>query len=335
MKKACLVVQEVYQNNEIFKPDSPLNRDNCLEFFHELKKQFLNSRIDLQTQDLCSQEEAEFIIFNEVPKNLSEVKYPQKATVLLFESELIHPDNWKNKNHESFKYIFTWNDDYVDNKKYFKFNFTGPHPIDFKQFSEKKKFCTLVAGNKYVSHPLELYSKRIEAIRWFEKHHPEQFEFYGLGWGTHAFKFRFQIISKVLNRIKPLASLLAEQWPSCRGPVKDKLQMMQNFKFSICYENAQGIYGYITEKIFDSLGAGCIPIYWGAPNITQFVPKECFISKTDYKSYEELFQYLSSMTEIEYNNRLQAIKNYLSSDRYKLFQPSHNAKVVVERLTHA
>lgn len=335
MKKACLFVQNIYQNNEIFKADSPLNRDNCLEFFHELKKQLLKFNLDLQTQDICSLEEAEFVIYNEVPKNLSDVKYPEKSAVLLFESELIRPQNWRLKNHKLFKYIFTWNDDFVDNKKYFKFNFTGPNSVPFKSFSEKKRFCTLVSGNKYVSHPLELYSKRMEAIRWFEKFHLEDFEFYGVNWGRHAFRFRIQLINKVLNRITPITKCLADNWPSYRGPVKDKLQLLSNFKFSICYENAHSITGYVTEKIFDSLAAGCIPIYWGAPNISDFIPKECYVDKRGFNSYEQLYAYLSDMTEAEYNSRLEAIQQYLTSDQHKLFEPAYNAKVVAERLLHA
>ena len=34
--------------------------------------------------------------------------------------------------------------------------------------------------------------------------------------------------------------------------------------------------GYITEKIFDSFFAGVVPIYWGAENITDYVPKSLY-----------------------------------------------------------
>jgi len=35
--------------------------------------------------------------------------------------------------------------------------------------------------------------------------------------------------------------------------------------FNICAENAC-VKGYVTEKIFEALEAGTIPIYWGDPN---------------------------------------------------------------------
>lgn len=43
----------------------------------------------------------------------------------------------------------------------------------------------------------------------------------------------------------------------------NKLEYMRNFRFNICPENSLGE-GYITEKVFESIAAGCIPIYYGA-----------------------------------------------------------------------
>lgn len=332
MIKACLVVHKVYQNNQIFNPSSYLNRDNCLVFFHELKSQLKTYNIDLQTQDLNSPSECGLILFNEMPKNISDVEHPDKSSVLLFESELIRPDNWDKVKHNIFKNVFTWNDNFVDNKKYFKFNFVHSGKTEFVAFAGKKKLCTLIAGNKSVNHPLELYSERIKAINWFTDHHPEDFDFYGIGWDLYNFKTR--PFSKIFNRITFLGKLLAQKWPLYKGPVKDKLETLKNYKFCICYENGRDIQGYITEKIFDALAAGCIPIYWGAPNIDQYIPSECYVDKRKFNSYEELYSYLRSIDEAEYNKRLKAIENYLSSDQHKLFEAAYNAQLVVKRLTH-
>lgn len=45
----------------------------------------------------------------------------------------------------------------------------------------------------------------------------------------------------------------------------DKNTYMRQFYFNICPENSNA-YGYVTEKIFDAIYAGCIPIYWGSYN---------------------------------------------------------------------
>lgn len=45
----------------------------------------------------------------------------------------------------------------------------------------------------------------------------------------------------------------------------DKEEYLRQFYFNICPENSDS-YGYVTEKIFEAISAGCIPIYWGSYN---------------------------------------------------------------------
>lgn len=45
----------------------------------------------------------------------------------------------------------------------------------------------------------------------------------------------------------------------------DKHEYLKQFRFNLCPENSNNK-GYVTEKIFDSIRAGCIPIYWGSDN---------------------------------------------------------------------
>jgi len=334
MKKACLVVDSIYQQNEIFKKDSWLNRDNCLQFFQDLQTEFLNHKIQLATQDIVSISDADYVIYNDMPKKLPRHEHQSKSYLLIFESELIRPDNWNLQSHQLFRKIFTWHDPIVDQSKYFKFNFSHhlsqQQKKEFLPFAQKSKFCTLIAGHKSVKHPQELYSKRVEAIRWFEKNQPQFFELYGVGWDLHTFKG--PLICRAFNRIKLFRKIFSEKWPSYQGKVKDKLELLRNCKFSICYENAFGIEGYITEKILDSLAAGCIPVYWGAPNISQFIPEECFIRRENFTSYESLWQYLSAMTEEDYNKRLLAIQKFLTSPKHQVFESSFVAQSVVQQI---
>lgn len=45
----------------------------------------------------------------------------------------------------------------------------------------------------------------------------------------------------------------------------DKLKFLQDVVFNICPENSNAE-GYVTEKIFEAISQGCIPIYWGSNN---------------------------------------------------------------------
>ena len=207
MSKACLVVSAPYGKGEIFnKANEALNRDNNVEVFHLLKDYFAEKNFDLNTQDLNKPDDCDLVIYNEMPVIAPKKHDVDKSYLLLFESELIRPDNWNLKAHENFSKIFTWHDEFVDNKKYFKMNFGLSGCVSFVAFRDKK-FCTLMAGNKDVAHKLELYSERKRAIRWFEKNHPEDFEFYGTNWDRYIFRGPLWI--HALNTIPGLGKSLA------------------------------------------------------------------------------------------------------------------------------
>ena len=316
MKKAALVVPFICQKNRIFDlADTFINRDGCMVPFAMLKEKFAASGYNLSTQDINTIDASDCVIYLEMPAVLPKPDHINKSFLLLFETELILPQNWDLTRHSSFHKIFTWNDSLVDGKKYFKMNWSYIFPEQIiSEPAEKNRFCCVIAGNKASNHELELYSKRVEAIRWFEKEHPETFDLYGMGWnevrlpGNHYFE-RYP----PLKLIKKALSALAPKFPSYRGKIANKLQTLRQYRFSICYENARDIPGYITEKIFDCFFAGCVPVYWGAGNIAQHISDDCYIDRRKFASYEELFAFMTKMPPETYLNYLRAASRFLKS----------------------
>lgn len=45
----------------------------------------------------------------------------------------------------------------------------------------------------------------------------------------------------------------------------DKLKFLRQYRFNLCPENSN-YEGYCTEKIFEAISSGCVPIYWGSNN---------------------------------------------------------------------
>jgi len=71
-----------------------------------------------------------------------------------------------------------------------------------------------------------------------------------------------------------------------------KLAVIAGYKFTLAFENAVGE-DYVTEKFFDPLVAGSVPVYLGAPNVETFAPGDrCFINTADFRSPKELAEYL-------------------------------------------
>jgi hypothetical protein len=74
-----------------------------------------------------------------------------------------------------------------------------------------------------------------------------------------------------------------------------KLQTISRYKFTLAFENAVGE-DYVTEKFYDPLHAGSVPVYLGAPNIEDFAPGDrCFINAADFPHPKALAEYLSEL----------------------------------------
>lgn len=329
-KKISLYVFDVFKNNEIFNESSKLNIDNRLQFFNDLKKQLLNYNIDISTQDINLPDQSDLILYNDIPRFYPKITNKKvKEAAIIFECRAILPRNWNKDRHKRLDFAFTWDRNLIDEKKYFALFFSHMGGSQFKDFNEKK-LCTMISGNKASSDQNELYSERIKTIRWFEKNHPEDFEFYGTGWDMHTFSLPIPLINRVLNRFSFLRKSFSKKWPSYRGKTNNKYDTLSNYKFSICYENAFGFPGYITEKIFESMASGCIPIYWGDSNIRTYVPESCFVDRTAFQTHEDLYHFITSIGEDEYEGRLNSIKKYLISKEHRYFEPEYNAAYVAE-----
>jgi hypothetical protein len=329
VRKASFVVSHSYQNKKIFQLDNPiLNRDNCLYPFYLLCQELrAKHSIDLSTQDINPISDSEFVLYNEMPSKLPTLQEKAKSFLLLYETELIRPDNWDINKHKRFQKIFTWNDTLVDGKRYIKMNYAQQLRQNTPS-NNKTKFCAVIAGNKSCRHPKELYSKRVEAIRWFEKNHPEEFDLYGIGWDKMTFKKPFGR----LNRLEFLRNLFHRRFPGYKGTVESKQKILKDYSYSICYENARDIPGYITEKIFDCFFAFCVPIYWGAPNVTDFIPANTFIDKRSFKTYEELYSYMKNMSEAEYKGYLDNIQRFLQGEQIKAFSAEEFVKTIIKNI---
>jgi hypothetical protein len=314
--------EEALHGGKIFKnPEAPigaeLHRPWC-----ELFRHGACHGIDYLTVDqFDSSDTIDAAIFIDRPRSsnhfadsLLQLRIPKY--LVIYECEVIRAENWDLAYHAHFDRIFTWNDNLIDNIRYFKLTFsleTTPR-FDFnvlKSAFEQRRLITMIAGGKFTKHPNELYSARINAINWYEKNAPDAFDLHGPGWPGGVLK----------------------TW---RGAVSDKLGTLAKYRFCICFENASGYAGYITEKLLDCLVAGVVPVYLGAPNVTDWVPSTCFIDYRTFKDFEQLHAFLSGMSAPEHGSYLDAISLFLSSessypfsiDRFVTSLSSHLARDV-------
>lgn len=161
------------------------------------------------------------------------------------------------------------------------------------KFAQKKLLCN-ISGNKVSTDKDELYSERKRVIQWFSENHPEEFGLYGYDWS---------------------------EFPNVdRGKCEDKIEIYHEYKFALCLENGKSDdVGSVTEKIFDCIRGGVVPIYDGYREISQVIPKESYIPYCNFETPSELYKFISEMTEIQYNKYLVAAKKYVDSGKYAPF----------------
>jgi len=84
-----------------------------------------------------------------------------------------------------------------------------------------------------------------------------------------------------------------------------KFEILQDYHFNLCFENTIAPY-YCTEKIWDAIIGGCLPIYYGGQNSTIYedFPPNSFLDYCQFHDPGELFQYIEKMTFTEYKQRL-------------------------------
>lgn len=312
--------EELTTNNFILQNGDAAIGANLLQPWVDLNAYAKDHGIDFVTLDLVKDpRELDALVLSDRPRPGNPIleramQLDIRKYLMLSECDVIKPDNWDRAYHGQFDRVFTWNDDYVDGRRYIKSNMVmdARSRLDFAEQKSKfarRKLATMIAGAKMAGHPNELYSERIRIIRWFEANAAADFDLYGVGWNPGAF-------------------------PSFRGKVADKLATMSEYRFLLCLENARFIPGYITEKIWDAFRAGVVPVYGGAPNIEHWVPADCFIDLRQFKTYGDLHDFIATMDESTYTAYLERIEAFLDSRKFYPFSTECFIQTVTVIIDH-
>jgi len=338
--------------DDIFDPLSPRNRDNCLEPMRVLQQVALCEDIELHTADVNDKNgiNPDFTLYVE---SIDFVQSSAKKNFLiLYETPLTVPKNAKYEYLNQFDGIFTWNrellykgfsDDQgraIPANRFIEIFHPNPIPdqcnLNFVSlpFSERADLVCLIGSNRHSSmnDDRELYSERVRAVRWFEKHAPGKLKLYGNGWNVP--QKRLGLLGKFRYRMEKFYPWIASKpvFPSYQGPVKTKYQVLSKTKFCICYENARDIPGYLTEKIFDCLFAGCVPIYWGEANVGDVIPPDCFIDFNKFRDYEALYRYINSVTSEKFAAYQSAASHFLKGSGFTPYSSESFASRIVAGL---
>jgi len=228
--------------------------------------------------------------------------------LIAFENPVILPENWTNL--DGFAKVFSWaKAETLDPARFVHLNYASRFPsapLEGPDFLDRK-LCSAVWGNKSSPDPRSLYPLRRKMIETFSLH--EGFDLFGPGWGLERWA---------------TSPFLRTAWKGTIQPGL-KRRILSRYRFSLAFENAS-FPGYVTEKLFDCLIAGTVPVYYGAPDVAEALGVKGWsrlplIDARKFSGPVEILRYLSKMPEREWRSYREAGWAWMNSsaaDPYRI-----------------
>jgi hypothetical protein len=223
------------------------------------------------------------------------------------------------------------------------------HPYTFdayyqsSPFNNRERNIVMINSAKFSSGNKSLYGLRRSVSRML---HENQIDYalYGTGWKmsrSMELRKRFVALKNSLQAgervsLGELTSDLWYQYPEFHGWVENKFEVLSQFKLSLVIENEAD---WVTEKVFDSIVAGAVPIYVG-PDLSRDFPElnDCLVIADS--NAEGILARISGLQDSELNEKRNAIQRFLidKSEHGIGFWSSNNqwtkvAKIIKEKLT--
>jgi glycosyltransferase involved in cell wall biosynthesis len=315
-----------FHGNALFDPRSRFNRDNALRPWFRLKERLAEHGVPIETGDYLidgdrragGQHGASVYVsfgIHDSYRSLLDRDDVLLNAFYLFEVVVVDPVMYRATPElaRHFRTIYSWTSS--DRLRPFVpdvpevMPFRIPMPFDGviePHWSRRDRHgIILVNSNKRAALPDgELYTERLRALKHFSAR--GEIDLWGRLWENGLGDMEAEFGDAVRR--------------SWRGPVDDKYEAMSRYRFAICYENMV-LDGWITEKLFDCLYAGVVPIYLGAPDIDDAVDPGCYIDARRFASYDEMQRYLDALSPTEYERLRTAGREYLASEKFRQFSP--------------
>ena len=323
MKYVAIVTKPkiLQQDRMLTDADASPIGDNLFLPFVRLAERLKSEGIELHTVDMLPVEKFDAFYFFDMPGKKTEkyfryAKEHGKPTILhVWENHFIARGNARFDRYADFDAVLTYNDDAVRDFGCTKVNYGIAFPSDVPEglpFADRR-FAVMISAPMKRHIPGNVSYLRLRTLDFYAKSHPNQIDLYGRGWdrGVYRFQarpeiFRFthaMFLDKLLPRVR---------YPFWKGPCARKRDVLGNYRFVYCYENTDKIPGYITEKIFDVLMAGAVPVYLNHPSADRYIPRDTYIDRKDFASDELLYDCLSSMSEARWSEYRKSGISFLS-----------------------
>ena len=328
MRYATLVVER-QRANAPFRADG----GGLLLPWRQLRDRFAVEGVELNTRDVNADRDVEFELHLDAQRR---VAHPL-SYAYLHEDPLVQPANGDLVELARYRKLFTSNEALIDGDHVIEL--AAPNdlaPREVPDFKQRDLFCVMLAANAAPSrpHPRSLHDRRIEAIRFFEEQAPDRFALFGTGWdvaagGSGVLGRLNQQVGRWQRRLRPD---VPATYPSWRGPAERKQDVLDRARFAICYEDWRGAPGYMSEKIFDCLASGCVPVYIGSAHSRPPIPEDCFIDGDQFTTPAEMLAFIERVDAGHFAMHQQGIREFLAGPPAQRFTNAHWIETLVTRI---
>ncbi len=319
----------VFEQNRLFDlSDRRLNRDDQLLPYHRVRESMRLEGVVVSTSDYLFVNQSEvseqraYISLGNITNYQTALKQQgvHLSTFVIMEPPVVAPKLYSelSKLTKFFDRVYVHNvvgDGYsldgVDTTRLKKLFLPIPYNRVLEPYwdsTNRLRRIVVINGNhKPQSKKSELYSKRIEAIVALQQ--LDVVDLFGRDW--NKWWSRESLWIPYWGNRKKLLSVY-------KGSCDSKFEVLAQYDFCLCFENMT-MSGYISEKLFDCLYAGTIPIYLGAPDVADYIPTDVYIDCRNFQTWDDLWDKLNKMSTSEVQMIREAGRRFLISDAANIF----------------
>ena len=261
---------------------------------------------------------------NELPKNIMERNDLEKIVYTLEGPNIRHQQQWSLDFLLKYftKIITYWKplltiSSQIDNRiSYFpfihRFDFNNPNDLAciLENKNIGKQICIILEKRDirgdYSINGIDM--KALDYLRWeYASRLGKRIDCYGKTWEPY---------SNIINYCEAKNRFLDQE---------RVIDIMSKYTFALIIENCNGD-GYVSEKIYDALAVGCIPLYYGNNNNQLGIPEDCYIDLKQIGPLElpKLIdsidnEFIEMFRQNIYNKRLEILKKVSVNEFSKLF----------------
>lgn len=185
-------------------------------------------------------------------------------------------------------------------------------------WEKRSKKIVFIGSNKFIPNDY-LYALRRNVLEREMKN--GTIEVYGQFWTKSILRraFYFSAIARYSLRVGNSINLFRnlhwvfKNYPTAKGTIYDKLNLLKQSQYNLIIENSPG---FVTEKLFDAILCGAVPIYLGANFKSGSLLEKCIIRVTESELLTSNLELIIKQSDYSVNLILESMVSFMSSKEY-------------------